>query len=182
MKIYTKAGDKGMTSIYGGKPLSKDDIRIESYGTVDELNSWIGLLLSHSIDKKESELLLKIQSELFSIGSLLASTSDKHESMPQVNQADIEMLEKSIDFMQSSLEPLRSFILPGGNNRCSYAHIARTVCRRAERRIVSFAKIGQVPELVIVYVNRLSDYLFVLSRYWSLQDNISDIPWVPKQS
>ena len=181
MKIYTKAGDKGMTSIYGGKPMSKDDIRIESYGTVDELNSWMGVLVSNSQYEDEKQLLLKVQSELFSIGSLLASTADKHANMPQVDLSDIEMLETSIDSMQSSLEPLKSFILPGGNNRCAYCHIARTVCRRAERRIVSFSATGQVPELVIVYINRLSDYLFVLSRYWSMQDNISDIPWIPKQ-
>jgi cob(I)alamin adenosyltransferase len=181
MKIYTKAGDKGMTSIYGGKPLSKDDIRIESYGTVDELNSWLGILVSNSEDEKEKQLLLKIQSELFSIGSILASTADKHESMPQVNQNDVEALESAIDFMQTALPPLKSFILPGGNHRSSFCHLSRTVCRRAERRIVSFSNVEQVPDLIIVYMNRLSDYLFVLSRYWSMKDGLEDIPWIPKQ-
>lgn len=180
MKIYTKAGDQGRTSIYGGKPLSKDDIRIESYGTVDELNSWIGKLAYHSREDGEKHLLLKIQSELFSIGSILASTSDMHVSLPMVEETDINDLELAIDTMQEGLEPLRSFILPGGNERTSDCHLARTVCRRAERRIVSFANQDTIPSLIIVYINRLSDYLFVLARYWANSDNMSDIPWIPK--
>jgi len=179
LKIYTKTGDKGKTSIYGGDRLSKDDIRIEAYGTVDELNSWIGALRSEINQDDVSTLLILIQNELFVVGSLLASTEDKHENLPKLNEDIESSLESGIDAMQEQLEPLKTFILPAGNKLISNIHIARTVCRRAERRVVSFGNTGAELSAILRFLNRLSDYLFVLARYQAKLDGIPDTPWNP---
>lgn len=179
MKIYTKTGDKGKTSIYGGDRLSKDDIRIEAYGTVDELNSWIGLIRSESKKAGDDSLLEQLQNDLFVVGSLLASTEDKHDSLPKLKEDTETLLEQYIDEMQAQLQPLKSFILPSGNRMVSQIHITRTVCRRAERRVVSFSNTGAKLDPVIRLLNRLSDYLFVLARYHAKLDDIKDIPWNP---
>jgi len=179
VKIYTKTGDTGETSIYGGNRLSKDDIRVEAYGTVDELNSWIGALRAEISHDKSEQLLVRIQNELFVVGSLLASTADKHADLPQIS-ADIESsLETAIDQMQAQLEPLKTFILPSGNKLISKIHIARTVCRRAERRVVSFSNSGADVKSIIRLLNRLSDFLFVLARFQAKTDGIADVPWNP---
>ena len=178
MKIYTRTGDKGQTSIYGGSRLSKDDIRIEAYGTVDELNSWIGMIRSNTNYGMDG-LLHRIQENLFVIGSFLASTEDKHTSLPQMSSTLISDLENAIDNMQSDLDPLKTFILPTGNQDVVHCHLARTVCRRAERRVVSFSIAGTNVEEIIKVLNRLSDFLFVLSRFTAKMAGISDTPWNP---
>lgn len=182
LRIYTKTGDKGETSLIGGTRLPKHHIRIEAYGNVDELNSWIGLLRDQAIDKRYIETLLEIQDRLFTIGSLLASDPEKDTKMklPEVKEADITLLEKEIDAMEEKLPPMKSFVLPGGNTIVSYCHIARCVCRRAERSVLRVAENEKVEELVYKYLNRLSDYLFVLSRKLSHDLGAQETPWVPR--
>lgn len=181
MKIYTKTGDKGETSLFGGKRVSKAHLRIDSYGTVDELNSHIGLLRDVAQSEDDREILYTIQNKLFVIGSILASDPDKEKSkmIPDVLESDIELLEKGIDSMNESLEPLQSFILPGGHVHVSYCHIARCVCRRAERMVVDLSTIESVEELTIRYLNRLSDFLFVLARKWAVDLKVEEIKWLP---
>ena len=182
-KIYTKTGDKGTTSLLGGTKVPKNDIRIEAYGTIDELNSFIGLVADNAIDKEINSFLREVQDRLFTIGSLLACDPDKKPGfkLPQLNDGDITQLEKKIDWMDGSLTPMKSFILPGGDSRISTIHIARTICRRAERACVNMQQHAmEVESAVIVYLNRLSDYLFVLARYTAHQLGISDIEWKPK--
>ncbi len=162
MKIYTKTGDKGQTSLLGGKRLPKNDIRIEAYGNVDELNSYIGVLRDSYIDEKVNSQLVDVQDRLFTIGSTLAAAGDTSKfKIPHINENDILILEKAIDSMNDELEPMRNFILPGGCLPASHAHVCRTVCRRAERRCVELASAEDVPEIIIKYLNRLSDYFFV---------------------
>lgn len=178
MKIYTKTGDTGKTSLIGGTRVSKHDIRIESYGTVDELNSWIGLIRCQPNEENTTFILAEIQDRLFTIGSSLAADPDKSKmKIPDLHEEDIALLEQQIDKMNENLPEMRSFILPGGNTMVSYAHIARCVCRRAERNVIHLSENNYVNELVIKYLNRLSDYLFVLSRYYSKQLNAEEIPW-----
>ncbi len=179
MKIYTKTGDKGETSLIGGVRVKKSNLRIEAYGTIDELNSWIGVI--RNIEEiSNSQLFQKIQDVLFTIGSHLASHPEKGRmKLPEILDADIELLEKDIDKMESELPPLTSFVLPGSSIQNGYCHIARTVCRRAERCVVELSLNEKVEEIVIRYLNRLSDYLFVLSRYVTLKQNGEDIPWKP---
>jgi len=180
MKIYTKTGDQGFTSLYGGKRLKKDDIRIEAYGTIDELNAFIGLCAS-SLENKDLKLFLqKIQSRLFTIGSNLASDPEKEMITPDILPADIQDLELKIDEWDQVLPGLRYFILPGGGERASYAHVCRTVCRRAERRIITLAEYSDVEPLIITYVNRLSDFFFVLSRILGRENGEEEIPWIPR--
>jgi cob(I)alamin adenosyltransferase len=181
MKIYTKTGDEGMTSLYGGKRVSKDDIRIEAYGTVDELNSHIGSLISTLVNDDQTELLLEIQKRLFTIGSILASDPSKELPTPDLLESDILALEKAMDNMDASLAPLKTFILPGGSESNSKAHICRTVARRAERRIISLAGITQIDPIVVKYVNRLSDYFFILSRKIASDLNHDEIPWISRR-
>ncbi len=178
MKIYTKTGDKGSTSLFGGKRVSKDDIRIEAYGTVDELNSFVGLLHSVvEIDIVKKELIY-IQSRLFDCGAILATDPGKDIVASKMEEKDYEILEKSIDRCNEELSPLQSFILPSGSNAVSIAHICRTVCRRAERRVISLQKTSvQLDEKIIVFLNRLSDYFFVLARYISLKSNVEEVKW-----
>ncbi len=181
MKIYTKTGDKGETGLFGGARLQKDELRIEAYGTVDELNSYIGLVRDSGLDDDSIQMLISIQDRLFTIGSQLASDPSKSNlQVPQLFDSDITALEKEIDRMNEELPEMRSFVLPGGHPLVSHCHVARCICRRAERRVVSLAKAEAIPALIIPYLNRLSDYLFVLSRWATKLQNAAETPWVPK--
>lgn len=179
-KIYTKTGDKGSTSLIGGVRVSKSHIRIESYGTVDELNSYLGMISDSASDVRVSEWLHEIQDRLFTIGSVLATAPEKNVKMalPDVHEADVIWLEQKIDEMNEELPEMRSFILPGGHIASSTAHVARCVCRRAERICVAMQQEGEVvPELILQYLNRLSDFLFVLARYIAHKNGAEDLPW-----
>ena len=181
MKIYTKTGDKGSTSLLGGTRVSKNHIRIESYGEVDELNSFIGLLRDQDIQEDAKNFLLEVQDRLFTIGSSLASDPGKSKvKIPELSQEDIDLLEREIDKMNEVLPEMRSFVLPGGHTFVSFCHIARCVCRRAERHVVRLAQNEEVNELVIIYLNRLSDYLFVLSRKIAFDLKAIETPWKPR--
>ena len=182
-KIYTKTGDLGKTSLIGGTKVAKSHLRIESYGTVDELNSYIGLVNDLVDDNHSKKLLREIQDRLFTIGSSLACDPNKEPLMkiPDLHEEDITLLEKEIDKMNDVLPEMKSFILPGGHPTVSYIHIARCICRRAERLCVHLQEEGMfVDPLVIKYMNRLSDYLFVLSRYAGHLLHITEIPWKPR--
>ena len=163
-KIYTKTGDKGETGLFGGRRLPKNHLRIEAYGTVDELNAFIGLVSDHIEDDQLDAALKSIQDLLFVIGSNLASDPDKEMAVPDLKETDIEILEAAIDQMEQSLPALKHFILPGGHVAVSHAHVARCVCRRAERLVVALAGEELVLDIIIRYLNRLSDYLFVVAR------------------
>jgi len=183
MKIYTKTGDKGTTSLIGGTKVSKAHLRIESYGTVDELNSYIGLCKDLLTDDAGKKILLEVQDRLFTIGSSLACDPVKEPKMkiPDLKETDVELLEKEIDRMNETIPPMKNFILPGGHPALSHLHIARCVCRRAERCCVRLeAEDQEVENIIIKYLNRLSDYLFVLSRYTGHQMNLEEIPWKPR--
>lgn len=181
MKIYTKTGDKGKTSLFGKSRVDKDDIRIEAYGTVDELNSFIGVLLAHLSNLKDaSELLLKVQSKLFDIGSNLAADPSNDYPLPKITKEDILILENAMDNMNNELDPLKTFILPGGSIANGHCHVCRTVCRRAERRVVTLSKVADTEPEIIIYLNRLSDYFFVLSRFILKKEGINEVPWVAK--
>ena len=181
MKIYTKTGDKGYTSLIGGTRVAKHHIRIESYGTVDELNSYIGLISDQDISTHDKDILKQIQDRLFTIGSSLASDPEKSRMViPDLHLTDIEMLEKEMDAMNEQLPELRHFILPGGSNAISYCHIARCVCRRAERITVQLAEESTVDEKVNIYLNRLSDYLFTLARKIGFEGKIPENQWIPR--
>lgn len=178
MKIYTKTGDKGTTSLFGGKRVSKHHIRIEAYGTVDELNSYIGLIRDQKVDENTFNVLIEIQDRLFTLGSILATEPGNEKvKVPQLFEEDITLLENEIDKMNESLPEMRSFVLPGGHPTVSYCHLARCVCRRAERLAVHLSEIEPVQEIVVKYLNRLSDYLFVLSRKLSMDNHANEIPW-----
>lgn len=182
-KIYTKTGDKGTTSLIGGTKVPKSHLRIEAYGTVDELNSYIGLCKDLLSDKKAQEILQEVQDRLFTIGSSLACDPIKEPKMriPDLKEADVVLLEKEMDRMNEAIPPMKSFILPGGHTTLSHLHIARCVCRRAERCCVRLELESlEVEPLIIKYINRLSDYLFVLSRYAGHQMKIKEIPWKPR--
>lgn len=183
LKIYTKSGDKGKTSLIGGTKVLKSDLRIEAYGTVDELNSFIGLSLDHLKPANIQNELPEIQDRLFTIGSSLACDPEKETKMkiPDLHETDVELLEKEIDKMNETLPAMKSFILPGGHVAISTLHVARCVCRRAERCCVKLVKKEkEVPEPVIKYLNRLSDYLFVLARFAAHQLKAEEIPWKPR--
>jgi cob(I)alamin adenosyltransferase len=181
MKIYTKTGDKGLTSLIGGTRVPKHHLRIESYGTVDELNSYIGLIRDQDIAAVHKTILKEIQDRLFTIGASLAADPDKSKmKIPDLHTADIELLEKEIDRMDSELPALRHFILPGGSNAISFCHIARCVCRRAERLSVHLSEDSFVDEKVIIYLNRLSDYLFTLGRKIGNEQQIAENEWIPR--
>jgi cob(I)alamin adenosyltransferase len=181
MKIYTKTGDEGTTSLFGGKRVSKADLRINSYGTVDELNSYIGLLRDQDVNHKRKDVLIEVQDRLFTIGSILATEPGNTKvKIPSLIESDIQFLEKEIDKMDSELPPMKSFVLPGGHPSVSFGHVARTVCRRAERLIIELNDQEKIDSLVIKYMNRLSDYLFMLCRKMSLELRAEEIPWKPK--
>ncbi|GGH75552.1 cob(I)alamin adenosyltransferase [Filimonas zeae] len=182
-KIYTKTGDQGKTSLIGGTKVPKSHIRIDSYGTVDELNSYIGLISDYLTDDATRKLLKEIQDRLFTVGASLACDPEKEPRMrmPDLKEADVELLEQQIDAMNEVLPAMKHFILPGGHVAVSTAHIARCVCRRAERICVDMQEQEQYIEpLVIKYLNRLSDYLFVLARYIGHLQQVPEIPWVPR--
>ena len=180
MKIYTKTGDKGNTSLIGGTKVPKSHLRIEAYGTVDELNSYIGLCKDLLADETGKKILQETQDRLFTIGSTLACDPIKEPKMkiPDLKETDISLLENEMDRMDDSIPPMKNFILPGGHPTLSHLHIARCVCRRAERCVVRLQlESGEPEEIIIKYLNRLSDYLFVLSRYTSHQLKVEEIPW-----
>jgi len=182
-KIYTKTGDKGKTSLIGGTKILKSDLRIEAYGTIDELNSWIGLVNDFINDFSANTILKEIQDRLFTIGSSLACDPEKDTKLiiPDLHEADITLLEKEIDTMNETLPEMKHFILPGGHSSVSVTHIARCVCRRAERYCVNLElHDGNVEPLIIKYLNRLSDYLFVLARYVGKINNAPEIIWKPR--
>jgi|SRR5690606_33623808 len=178
MKIYTKTGDKGNTGLYGGTRVSKNHIRIESYGTIDELNSWLGLLRDQDIETHFQSIIIDIQKNLFIIGSILATPEEKKAKVLSFPESSIVVLEQEIDTMNGSLPTMTHFILPGGHSTVSYCHIARTVCRRAERKVVELYEAEPYNEHVLPYLNRLSDYLFVLARKLSSVLNVQEIKWI----
>ena len=181
MKVYTKTGDSGTTSLFGGKRVSKSDLRIETYGTVDELNAHIGLLRDQSVNTGRKEVLIEIQDRLFTIGSILATEPGNTKvKIPALAETDVQFLEKEIDSMEAVLPPMKSFVLPGGHSSVSFCHIARTVCRRSERLVIALSQLEPVDVLVIKYLNRLSDYLFVLSRCMAHELKVDETPWKPR--
>ncbi|MCU0467411.1 MAG: cob(I)yrinic acid a,c-diamide adenosyltransferase [Arcicella sp.] len=181
MKIYTKTGDQGKTSLVGGTRVSKTELRIEAYGTIDELNSYIGLVRDQPVNESRKEILKEIQDRLFTIGSILASEPEQtKKQIPDLHESDIELLEKEMDNMDEHLEPMRFFILPGGHPSVSFGHLARTVCRRAERNVLRLMENAETNGLVVKYLNRLSDYLFVLCRMMAKDLAIEETAWKPR--
>jgi cob(I)alamin adenosyltransferase len=180
-KVYTKTGDKGTTGLIGGTRVPKYHLRLEAYGTVDELNSYVGLIRSHSIEEKTIEVLNKVQNKLFLIGSNLATDDEKSDLKQKLKltEEDIMLLESEMDRMDEKLPELSNFVLPGGSLLNGYCHIARTVCRRAERRANQLASEIDINPLLLKYLNRLSDYLFVLSRKVLLDSGAAEIKWKP---
>lgn len=181
MKIYTKKGDAGETSLFGGTKTKKSNVRIRAYGTVDELNSTIGMVLSYSLSKTGNTILAQVQNDLFVVGATLATPDPKKSRINQVGQSEISSLEKWIDKLETDLSPLKSFILPGGAGAGATLHFARTVCRRAERETVELADKEEIPADAIIYLNRLSDLLFVLARYENKQQGEKETPWIPER-
>ena len=179
MKIYTKTGDKGTTSLVGGNRVPKTHIRLEAYGTVDELNSHLGLLVTYLLDEKDKALLRQVQDKLFAVGSHLATDREKTElkAASIISPEHVEMVEREIDRLDTLLPSLSAFILPGGSRGAAICHICRTVCRRAERRILALAEQVEIASELLAYVNRLSDYLFVLSRKMNQDDKKDEIFW-----
>jgi cob(I)alamin adenosyltransferase len=181
MKIYTKTGDQGTTALFGGKRVSKADLRIDTYGTIDELNSYVGLLRDQEVNKSRKETLIQIQDRLFTLGSILATEPGNTKvKIPSLLEEDVVVLEKEIDNMETKLEPMKFFVLPGGHQSVSFGHIARTVCRRSERLVIALSNQEGVEPLVIKYLNRLSDYLFVLCRLMSKELGAEEVAWHPK--
>lgn len=189
MKVYTKTGDKGTTALFGGTRVPKHHIRIDSYGTVDELNSHIGLIRDQEIDANSKEVLVQIQDKLFTLGAILATDPDKsllkngkeRLNIPKIEEEDITFLETEIDTMEEDLPPMTHFVLPGGHTTVSYCHIARCVCRRAERLASALHELSPFDERALKYLNRLSDYLFVLARKLSHDLQADEIKWIPKK-
>ena len=182
MKIYTKGGDKGETGLFGGERVLKNSPRIEAYGTVDELNSFVGLALTEAKDDEVKKLLLKIQNTLFVLGSDL-STPDNEENkkynIPRISKNNYEEIEKEIDKFDSHVDELRNFILPGGNKSAAILHVCRTICRRAERKVVALNNIVNLNSDIIILLNRLSDLFFVIARYENKISGIEDVKWQP---
>lgn len=181
MKIYTKTGDKGKTSLLDGARVSKAHSRLDAYGTIDELNSYIGLIRSYESIQPYKQILLDIQRNLMVIGSLLATEGDPAKfSLPEIRESDIEKLENEMDEMDKHLPPLKNFIVPGGDSLVAYIHVARSVCRRAERLISALNDLKPVEGKILMFINRLSDYLFILARKISLDLNIDEITWTSR--
>lgn len=182
MKIYTKTGDQGTTALFGGTRLPKSDLRIETYGTVDELNSYVGLLRDQEVNASRKDVLVEIQDRLFTMGSILATEPGNTKvKIPSLQESDITFLEKEIDKMDSQLPPMKFFVLPGGHPSVSIGHVVRTVCRRAERLVIALNAHGPaVDALVIKYLNRLSDYFFMLCRMMAHELKIEETPWQPR--
>ncbi|MCM4151338.1 cob(I)yrinic acid a,c-diamide adenosyltransferase [Arenibacter sp. N53] len=189
MKIYTKTGDDGTTGLFGGTRVPKHHIRIESYGTLDELNSWIGLIRDQDLADSSKKILIKIQEKLFTIGALLAIDPKKENlkngkdrlNIPKIGIEDLNLLEKEIDKMEMNLPPMTHFILPGGHTTVSYCHIARTICRRSERLVSQLNDFEAVDPTLLSYINRLSDFLFVLARKLSHDIQAEEIKWIPEK-
>lgn len=179
-KIYTKTGDQGQTSLFGGRRVSKSALRIDAYGTVDELNSCIGLVRDHLSEDASRDRLKEIQDRLFTLGANLASDPEKTLPKPDILPSDIGMLEQEMDRMDATLPELRNFILPGGHPAVSFCHLARCVCRRAERLVVALSEGEPVDSIVIQYLNRLSDYLFILSRRVAADLRVEEVTWKPR--
>lgn len=179
MKIYTKTGDKGTTSLVGGTRVPKTHIRLEAYGTVDELNSNLGLLITYLLDGKDKDFLQQVQDRLFAVGSHLTTDREKMELKEAsiISSEQVEMVEREIDRLDTLLPPLSAFILPGGSRGAAVCHVCRTVCRRAERRILALVEQVEIASELLAYVNRLSDYLFVLSRKMNQDDKKGEIFW-----
>lgn len=181
-KIYTKGGDRGETSLIGGQRVPKDHLRIEAYGTLDELNSFIGMLRDQAEAAAVRSELIRIQQQVFTAESRLAMGSGaRPESLPVLPETEVTFLEAQIDLMNEKLPPLTRFILPGGHPVVSLAHIARTVCRRAERHIISLSRENAVEDVILRYLNRLSDYFFVLARYLAQETNAGESPWIAEK-
>jgi len=179
MKIYTKTGDKGKTSLFGGKRVEKHNIKIEAYGTVDELLAYMGLIRDYS-EGKTKDVIISIQNTLLNIGSHLATPTDNEKAqskLPQVTQEDITLLEKEMDRMTEEQPGFTNFVLPGGHPSVSHCHVARTICRRAERRISTLNEIEEIQLELKIYINRLSDYLFMLSREYSIKHKCEEVFW-----
>jgi cob(I)alamin adenosyltransferase len=189
MKIYTKTGDNGTTALFGGTRVPKDHARIESYGTVDELNSYIGLIRDQDINSHYQDILIEIQDRLFTVGAILATPPEKEVKKNGekrlknlgIIDSDIELLENEIDIMEELLPPMTHFVLPGGHSTVSYCHIARCVCRRAERLAVHLSHNEPVSESAIKYLNRLSDYLFMLARKLTFDLKVEEVKWIPRK-
>lgn len=189
MKVYTKTGDKGTTSLFGGTRVPKHHVRIESYGTVDELNSYIGLIRDQDINPEYKAILIEIQDRLFTVGAIMATPPEKEvlkNGQPRLNinrisNQDIELLETQIDSMDAELPPMTHFVLPGGHTTVSYCHVTRCVCRRAERLATHLNEIEPIDEQVLTYLNRLSDYLFVLARKLSHDLHAEEVKWIPRK-
>jgi cob(I)alamin adenosyltransferase len=182
MKIYTKGGDKGETGLFGGERVSKDSLRIETYGTVDELNSFIGLSLTETVDADVKSLLNKVQNLLFTLGSDLAAPDNEKNNkydIPRINKLHFEEMEKEIDKFEGKIEELRNFILPGGGKSSALLHICRTICRRAERKVVALNNEVKLNPDILIFLNRLSDLFFVLARYENKISGNEDIKWQP---
>ena len=180
--VYTKTGDKGSTGLIGGTRVPKNHARLEAYGTIDELNSFIGLIRSFEIGEEDKKMIISIQSKLFTIGAYLATDTSVSNMRSKLDYKEehIEELEGEMDRIENALPPLTNFVLPGGNQSVGYCHVARTICRRAERRVIDIAEEFEVDGWVIRYLNRLSDYLFVLSRHLSNYFGVDEIPWKPE--
>ena len=189
MKIYTKTGDKGTTALFGGTRVPKHHIRIESYGTVDELNSHIGLIRDQKFDQHYKDILINVQDKLFIIGAILATDPEKailksgkeRLDIERISSEDIELLENEMDIMNAALPPMTNFILPGGHQTVSFCHVARCVCRRAERLASALNEISPIESNALTYLNRLSDYLFVLARKLSNDLQAEEIKWIPSK-
>ena len=179
MKIYSRKGDKGDTSLFNGKIVKKHNLRVDAYGTIDELNSFIGLLKDYIEDEKIKDLLNRIQIKLFSIGSFLSAINKEGElsNKVKIKNIDIENIESEIDNFNKDLPKLKNFIIPGGHKPSSYSHVCRSICRRAERKISQINDESKINPLILPYVNRLSDLFFVLSRYLSFNDNANESYW-----
>ncbi|WP_111707888.1 cob(I)yrinic acid a,c-diamide adenosyltransferase [Lutibacter citreus] len=189
MKIYTKTGDKGKTSLFGGTRVPKYNLRIEAYGTVDELNSYLGLIRDQKIDQNSIETIIKIQNELFALGAMLATSPEKEFlkngkerlKIYKTDNTSVELLESEIDKMNENLPPMTNFVLPGGHTTVSFCHISRCICRRAERITTQLADESTIDTQILVYLNRLSDYLFVLARKLTIDNKAQEIPWIPEK-
>jgi len=182
MKIYTKTGDDGTTGLYGGARVKKYDIIIDSIGHIDELNAYIGLIRSYPEIASESLFLEEIQKSLFDLGAWISvDPAKKSMKMPVFDLEKVNQLEKKIDLMEEKLSPMKYFILPGGNIVLGHIHVARAICRRAERSIVHVAELKEIPAVIVQYINRLSDFLFVFSRFVAYQNEILETPWIPEK-
>lgn len=178
MKIYTRKGDDGTTGLIGGTRVPKDHIRLEAYGTIDELNAYLGLV--RDLEPVHKEFLVQIQNTLFTIGSLLAEDKEKSRmKLPSISAEDISQLEREIDRLEEGLPEMRNFVLPGGHLAVSHSHVARCICRRAERRAHTLAQTAEFDSHIIPYINRLSDYLFMLSRRIAFDNHADETPWLP---